>query len=315
MSNGSETITLEHVAKDRNIFAKGCIKFINWIVSQKPGVYYKNDLVEPKIRTYSASGNIIMIVEHMDQSDWKEFVINQATKNTNLDGVIFVKRHISENTYAENSTSWTYYNRDGSEVPFCGNGVRCIGKYIKENYNEDKGKLISSVNQITNYSVDNEDIFFNSPDPYDIGNDSNIALTKSLISQFDFLSLVDIKFVNVGVPHLVMEVMFDIFEIDDCTFNCICSELYKSLNKGFNINMIKLDGTNKFSIRTFERGVDRETGSCGSGTLASYYYLCKDNKVDDFCLVKYKNGKTMKLHQKGDYYLKKYYLGGMVEML
>jgi diaminopimelate epimerase len=317
MTNGSESITLEHKANDRNIFAKGCIKFINWILVQKPGIYYKNDLVEPKVRTYSASGNIIMIVEHVEKRDWKEYVLEKASENENLDGVIFVKRYESKNAYTENHTSWNYYNRDGNSVPFCGNGVRCIGKYLMENYKEAKGKLVSSVNQITNFDVKEDQVFFNSPDPYEIeiNKSENSSLVYSIISQFDFLQPFSFKFINVGVPHLVIETEFNIFEMDDGTFNLICSELYKSLNKGFNINFITVNDKNSFSIRTFERGVDRETGSCGSGTLSSFYYLVDSNKVNENCTVNYKNNNTMKLERKGDLYLKKYYLGGSVEMM
>ena len=292
---------------NRNVFAKGCTKFINWILTQKPGVYYKNDLVEPRKRIYSASGNIIMIVEHMDKSEWKDFVINQAMKNENLDGVIFIKRGSNKSTY------WHYYNRDGTCVPFCGNGVRCIGKYIYDNYNETEGKLYNSNNLETNFMIKNNEVFFNSPSPLTINDHGQNSVTKFLISQFDFLNLVDISFLNVGVPHLVIEVMFNIFDIDDGTFNCICSELYKSLHKGFNINIINVQDKNNFLIRTFERGVDRETGSCGSGTLASYYYLTKLNKVNDKCNVTYKNGKTMSLELKDNIYSKEYFLGGSVD--
>ena len=38
-SNGLETITLRHDAKDRALFAKGALSAANWLISQKPGLY------------------------------------------------------------------------------------------------------------------------------------------------------------------------------------------------------------------------------------------------------------------------------------
>lgn len=321
ISNESEEIIIEHKAKDRNVFAKGSIKFIKWIINQQPGVYYKNDFIEPKMKTYSASGNIIMVVEHIDKEEWYDFVVSEANKNMKLDGIIFVSRGITKinNNYSsymepEKYTSWTYYNRDGTKVPFCGNGVRCIGKYMLENYKENTGKLLNIENIETKFTVKGDDIFFNSPSPYKIEGDEKIAKTKSLISQFDFLNFVNTSIINVGVPHVVIELSFNIFGIDNETFNCICSEIYKSLDKGFNINMINIIDENNFRIRTFERGVDRETGSCGSGTLASYYYLCQENKTIDDCNVHFKNGKQMKLNKKFENYKNSYFLGGEVEI-
>jgi 2-aminoadipate transaminase len=41
LKNDSEEITIIHNALDRNLFAKGCLKCIEWILTQKNGVYFK----------------------------------------------------------------------------------------------------------------------------------------------------------------------------------------------------------------------------------------------------------------------------------
>ena len=38
-SNGLETITIRHDAKDRALFAKGALSAVKWLVNQKPGLY------------------------------------------------------------------------------------------------------------------------------------------------------------------------------------------------------------------------------------------------------------------------------------
>lgn len=44
-SNGLETITLKHDAKDRALFAKGALSAVKWLVKQKPGFYNMRDFL------------------------------------------------------------------------------------------------------------------------------------------------------------------------------------------------------------------------------------------------------------------------------
>ena len=44
-SNGLETITLKHDAKDRALFAKGALSAVKWLVNQKPGFYNMKDFL------------------------------------------------------------------------------------------------------------------------------------------------------------------------------------------------------------------------------------------------------------------------------
>ena len=96
LSNNNEEIVILHKAKNRNIFAHGSIKYIDWILSQKPGLYNRIDYSNyNKLRTrkYSASGNILMVVEFLKESKWKQFVITESQKDKKLDGVIFLERY------------------------------------------------------------------------------------------------------------------------------------------------------------------------------------------------------------------------------
>ena len=44
-SNGLETITLKHDAKNRALFAKGALKAAEWLINKKPGLYGMKDLI------------------------------------------------------------------------------------------------------------------------------------------------------------------------------------------------------------------------------------------------------------------------------
>ncbi len=45
-SGNFETITLSHRAYDRSVFAQGALKAARWVVSQKPGIYGMNEVLE-----------------------------------------------------------------------------------------------------------------------------------------------------------------------------------------------------------------------------------------------------------------------------
>ena len=315
ISNENEEIVIHHTAKNRNIFASGCLKYINWIVNKEPGFYENVDFDElkyPRIRKYSASGNILIVAEFVKESKWQDFVYQESNKDSKLDGVIFIKRFQDENS-KEMKTEWNYYNRDGTQVDFCGNGVRCIGKYLEENYKELTGSLINTKDTVSIYKVHNNNIYFDSPNPFLIK--SKVAVDKilSLIEQFEFLNISDINLIVVGVPHIVIECECDIFEVDDSVITYL-SETIMNANKNFNINYISLTDDSNFKIRTYERGVNRETGSCGSGTLASYFYLYTNKKVSINCQAHYKNNDSMYVYTKDDG-LNKFYLGGLVNTL
>ena len=235
-----------------------------------------------RTRKYSASGNILMIVEFLKESKWKQFVIKEAKKDKDLDGVIFLERYQSD-VNLEMETKWTYYNRDGSCVPFCGNGVRCIGKYLSENYKELTGQLINPNKLKSTYKTDEKDqIFFDSPKPIYIDSKTQVNKIINLTKEFEFLKIEDVAMIAVGVPHIVILCDCNIFEIDSCIIEYLARSIHATISSNFNINFVNVNDKENFQIRTYERGVNAETGSCGSGSLASFYYLLvKKNKINE----------------------------------
>jgi 2-aminoadipate transaminase len=319
LTSDNEEIVIYHKAKNRNIFAEGSLKYIDWIISQEPGLYYKIDYSKySKIRTrkYSASGNILMVVEFLDEKKWKHFVKTKASVDTELDGIIFLERYENELS-GEMETKWTYYNRDGSCVPFCGNGVRCIGKYLSENYKELSGQLVNPNHLKSNYKTDEKnEIFFDSPKPILIDSTTQINKIADLAKQFEFLNIKDIAMIAVGVPHIVINCDCNIFEIDECIIEYLSGAIHSTISSNFNINFVSVTDKDNFKIRTYERGVNAETGSCGSGSLASFYYLLvKKNEINEECNVHYRKDGMMKLYRTYDSNNPKYHLGGKVDLI
>lgn len=312
--NDSEEIVIEHKAKNRDIFAEGSLKYIDWIQTLDAGLYDKKDFSKYnsiRKRIYSASGNILMIVEFLDNKKWTNFVTKVANENKELDGVIFLERYNNKET-DEKETKWTYYNRDGSCVPFCGNGVRCIGKYLAENYKEITGELFNGKNIRSKYRSEYGSIYFDSPKPVQLESKSQVEKIYNLTQQFDFLNIKNISIVVVGVPHIVIHCDCNIFDVDASVIEFISYSIHETVSSNFNINFVNIEDKDHFKIRTYERGVNAETGSCGSGSLGSFFFLNKKNLLNDSCKVSYLKNGTMNLFVTGDELNKKYNLGGQV---
>ena len=132
-SNKYETIEFSHQALNKSLFAKGCLDIVDKLLKSNGfntdlEINFPTKLVNVGT-TYSAHGNILKVIEDFDGNK-KKIVKEQAQLDKNLDGVVFINDLDQDYCTCE----WEYYNRDGNEVDFCGNGIRCIMRYIYDTY-------------------------------------------------------------------------------------------------------------------------------------------------------------------------------------
>jgi diaminopimelate epimerase len=148
------------------------------------------------------------------------------------------------------------FNADGSEGLMCGNGIRCVGKYVYERGIVQKPNItVETADGIKNLHLHvTEGVV-----EYIIV-DMGIAKTKTI--EFDNLFA---TYVTVGNPHLVLFVN-DVEELD------IEKEQKKInenplFNEGINIEFVKRVRSNLYQTRVYERG-SGETLACGTGACA-----------------------------------------------
>ena len=143
-----------------------------------------------------------------------------------------------------------YYNSDGNPSSMCGNGGRCIVAFAQRlNIIEDKA---------TFYAIDglhHATIFDNGIVSLQMGNVDEVANYE------------DHLFLDTGSPHHVTFAE-DLTHLDvkSAGSKIRYSELYGA--SGSNVNFVKQIGDAIFAIRTYERGVEDETLSCGTGATA-----------------------------------------------
>ncbi|KPM33700.1 Diaminopimelate epimerase [Croceitalea dokdonensis DOKDO 023] len=141
-----------------------------------------------------------------------------------------------------------YYNADGNQSSMCGNGGRCI---------------VAFANQL---GIVKDKACFNAIDGL------HRATIKDKVVSLDMMEVKEVTqrakayFLNTGSPHHVQLV-------DSLTdFNVVKEGaklrygLYGEV--GSNINFVAPVEGNRFSVRTYERGVEDETLSCGTGVTA-----------------------------------------------
>jgi len=204
--------------------------------------------MEIQFSKYQGTGNDFVIIDNRDGSI--------ALSNTQIaflcdrkfgvgsDGLIMLGK---ANEY---DFSMAYYNADGTEGTMCGNGGRCLVKYahdhgiVKENY-----------------------VFIAIDGPHEAKIESNGWIHLKM-SDVNAVETGENFFVtNTGSPHYVQLVndikQFDVFaKGKEIRYN----DRFKA--DGVNVNFIEFHDDHLF-VRTYERGVENETYSCGTGVTAA----------------------------------------------
>lgn len=143
-----------------------------------------------------------------------------------------------------------YYNSDGNPSSMCGNGGRCIVAFAK--------KLGIIQNQATFMAVDG--IHYAT-----INQDGIVSLQMTDVDSVNCKP--EYCFLNTGSPHHValVENLQD-YDVKTNGAKIRYSDLYGQA--GSNVNFVQPISSNHFALRTYERGVEDETLSCGTGATA-----------------------------------------------
>jgi len=167
-----------------------------------------------------------------------------------------------------------YFNADGSTGSLCGNGSRCAIKFAQLTGRIKNGRavFISNKKKYSGEIIDEKKIKFFLNPPEDLKLNFNIFVPGYSIN---------LDYINTGSPHAVIHLSgiyrsgsgkFAVFkELDDVPVREIGSEIryHKEFApEGTNVNFILTDNK-QVMIRTYERGVEDETLSCGTGNVAS----------------------------------------------
>lgn len=180
-----------------------------------------------------------------------------CTRRTSVgaDGLILVEQMGGQ---AGGQITMHYFNSDGSRASFCGNGARCLVRYCVE-----KGIAESPVEFRSDSGIHVGEII---AEGVRIEVDAPVLLGQLEVGVDD--QNYQVYLVDAGVPHAVI-LSRDVGSIKVEDVGRRIRNLPAFGREGANVDFVDTSSGPPFRIRTYERGVERETLACGSGCIAS----------------------------------------------
>ncbi|MBN2892060.1 MAG: diaminopimelate epimerase [Bacteroidales bacterium] len=212
-----------------------------------------------KFYKYHGTGNDFIVIDGRNEKFTPNEKIIQQLCDRNFgigsDGLLLLKSH------QKYDFEMNFYNPDGSEATFCGNGARCIVAFAK---------YLNIIDKETTFlAKDGEhSAYF-----------ENDEVVLKMIDIDDIKTFGELFYTNTGTHHVVKFV--DNVDAIDIMNEAPKIRYQKDFEPfGTNVNFVqKCNGFIK--VRTYEKGVEKETLSCGTGVVASalIYAYTADNLI------------------------------------
>jgi len=188
------------------------------------------------------------------------------------------------------------YNQDGSQAEMCGNGIRCVGKFVYDKGLTNKTNITIETlagiktldmnikdNKVESVTVNmGKPIFEENKIPCIADNyKNNVSYVKINVLDKEFI----FTCVSMGNPHAITIVdNVDDFDVEKYGKIIECD---KHFPKKTNVEFIEIVDKNIIKMRVWERGAG-ETLACGTGASASVVACIINNLINRNCNIKVK---------------------------
>lgn len=195
---------------------------------------------------YQGTGNDFIMIDNRDQVFFKNNTklikaLCDRKFGIGADGLILIENH------PEADFKMVYYNADGTSS-LCGNGGRCAVAFAKQLNIVENEVRFEAIDGMHTAFIENDQVHLKMQDVGDV------KMEK------------DYTFINTGSPHHIeFADNLDLLDVKKNGSRIRNSSLYGK--EGSNINFVE-EKENSFNVRTYERGVEDETLSCGTGVTA-----------------------------------------------
>lgn len=199
---------------------------------------------------YQGTGNDFIVLDnrkaHYDQlSDKQVKLMCDRHFGIGADGLMMLSE--SETSDFE----MTYYNADGKSSSLCGNGSRCIVKFAEMLGIHKDTYLFKASDGLHKAEIDRNGI---------------VRLKMNNVNEvenhFEYFVL------NTGSPHYVKP-SAEVKDMDIVELGRAIRYSHRFAKEGINVNFVEELASDEIFVRTYERGVENETLSCGTGVTAS----------------------------------------------
>lgn len=246
---------------------------------------------------YQGTGNDFVMIDNRSNFFPKEnveLIAHLCDRRFGIggDGLILLEND------SETDFKMVYYNSDGNQSSMCGNGGRCLVAFAKKlNVISDTCTFIATDGLHHATVAENGQVSLQMID---------VATVK--IAE-------DYIFLNTGSPHHV-QIVEDLenYNIKENGAAIRYGELYGKV--GSNVNFVKQINADTFSLRTYERGVEDETLSCGTGATAAAIAMNATGKTKSTSIhLNVEGGKLEVSFDKNDGQFTNVFLKGLAEFV
>jgi diaminopimelate epimerase len=239
-----------------------------------------------KFSKLNGQGNDFVIIDDTSSSInlSKDQIAKICHRNFGIgaDGLILVRKSTDADFKMD------YYNQDGSVAEMCGNGIRCMARFIHDGNLSRKKELsietLAGVKRIflnlDNNNVEDIRVDMGLPDfkpeniPVDITAKAVLNYRIKINSNIFYINCV-----SMGNPHCVI-LMNKGEKLSDIDLDKLGPELenHPIFPRKTNAEFVDIKNNNEVSMRVWERGVG-ETLACGTGACAAAVCVKKLNKI------------------------------------
>lgn len=197
---------------------------------------------------YQGTGNDFVMIDNrqlvFDKNDTKRIAfLCDRRFGIGADGLILLENHDSADF------KMVYFNADGNESSMCGNGGRCITAFAKYLGIITDSATFEAIDGLHEAAINNGIVSLKMQDVLSVENHNTHV------------------FLNTGSPHHV-QLEANLKQLDIRTKGSEIRYGAPYNEPGTNVNFVTKNSEDNFAVRTYERGVEDETLSCGTGVTA-----------------------------------------------
>lgn len=207
---------------------------------------------------YQGTGNDFIMIDNRS-GEWDNLSVSTIRKLCDRRFGIGADGLIKINSVEGYDFEVDYYNSDGSKS-FCGNGARCSVAFAHE--------LGFTADSVSFMAIDGAHEA--------LKKDGLVHLKMNDVAEIDDSQKEFI--LNTGSPHFI-HFTENVSDFDILAYGKQIRYSDKYNQEGINVNAIHQLDNHTFEIRTYERGVEDETLSCGTGVTAAALALGKKNEI------------------------------------
>ena len=219
---------------------------------------------------YQATGNDFVIIDNLSNSFNKndtKLIARLCDRRFGIgaDGLILLE------SSSDFDFKMIYFNADGFESSMCGNGGRCIVAFASRLGIIKDSTIFKAIDGPHEAKIEASQISLKMKDVESIENKAGGII------------------IDTGSPHYV-SICKDLGNLNVRNEGAKIRNASPFKEDGININFVNPIDSENFAIRTYERGVEGETLSCGTGATAVAIAMHASQKTNSNCITLHTQG-------------------------